>query len=43
MLSDEEAKKQALGLIELSLVKFLRETFPECQVTMSPATLLHKA
>jgi hypothetical protein len=43
VLSDEEAKKQALGLIELSLVKFLRETFPECQVTMSPATLLHKA
>jgi hypothetical protein len=43
VLSDEEAKKQALGLMELSLVKFLRETFPECQVTMSPATLLHNA
>jgi lysyl-tRNA synthetase class 2 len=43
VLSDEDAKKQALGLIELSLVKFLRETFPECQVTMSPATVRHKA
>ena len=41
VLSDEDAKKQALGLIELSLVKFLRETFPECQATVSPVTLLH--
>jgi hypothetical protein len=41
VLSDEEAKKQALGLIELSLVKFLRETFPACEVTLSPVTVLH--
>jgi hypothetical protein len=41
VLSDEEAKKQVLGLMELSLVKFLRERFPECQVAMSPATVLH--
>jgi hypothetical protein len=27
----------------MSLVKFLRDTFPECQVTVSPATLLHNA
>ena len=42
VLSDEEAKKQALGLIELSLVKFLHETFPDCQVTVSPATVLRQ-
>ena len=43
VLSDEEAKKQLLGLIELSLVKFLQETFPACQVTVSPGTVLHNA
>ena len=43
VLSDEEAKKQVLGLMELSLVKFLQETFPACQVTVSPATVLHNA
>jgi hypothetical protein len=42
-LSDEEAKKRVLGLIELSLVKFLQETFPACQATVSPATVLHNA
>jgi hypothetical protein len=42
-LLDEEEKRQALGLIELSLVKFLRERFPECQVTVSPATVLRSA
>jgi lysyl-tRNA synthetase class 2 len=42
-LSDEEEKKRVLGLVELSPVKFLRETFPECQVTVSPATVLHSA
>ena len=39
-LSEEEEKKKVLDLIELSLVKFLHETFPECQVTVSPATVL---
>ena len=42
-LTDEEAKKQVLSLIELSLVKFLQETFPACEVTVSPATVLHDA
>jgi hypothetical protein len=42
-LLDEEEKKQALGLMEQSLVRFLRETFPECQVTVSPATVLRSA
>jgi hypothetical protein len=42
-LSDEEAKQQVLGLMELSLVRFLHETFPACQATVSPATVLHNA
>ena len=42
-LPEEEEKKRVLGLIELSLVKFLREKFPECQVTVSPATVLRQA
>jgi lysyl-tRNA synthetase class 2 len=39
-LSEEEEKRKVLDLIELSLVRFLRETFPECQLTVSPATVL---
>lgn len=42
-LSEEEEKKKVLDLLELSLVKFLRETFPECQVTVSPATVMRHA
>jgi hypothetical protein len=42
-LSEEEEKKRVLSLIELSLVKFLQETFPACEVTVSPATVLHSA
>jgi lysyl-tRNA synthetase class 2 len=41
-LPEEEAKKQLVGSIELSLVKFLQQTFPECQVTISPATVLRQ-
>jgi len=41
-LPEEEEKKRVLGTIELTLVKFLRETFPECQATVSPATLLRQ-
>ncbi len=39
--SEAEEKKQALELIEASLVQFLRRTFPHAQVTVSPATVLH--
>lgn len=39
-LSEEEEKKKVLDLLELSLVRFIRETFPECQVTVSPATVM---
>ena len=42
-LSEEEEKKRLVGMIELSLVKFLQEKFPECQVAVSPATVLRQA
>jgi lysyl-tRNA synthetase class 2 len=42
-LPEEEEKKRLLGLLELSLVKFLRERFPGCEVTVSPVTLLRQA
>jgi lysyl-tRNA synthetase, class II len=42
-LSEEDEKKRLVGSIELSLVKFLRERFPECEVTVSPATVLRHA
>jgi len=40
---EEEKKKLVLGMIELSLVKFLGDKFPECQVTVSPVTLLRNS
>jgi hypothetical protein len=39
-LSEEDEKKKLLALLESSLVQFLRKTFPECQVTVSPATVM---
>ncbi|MEO6183280.1 MAG: lysine--tRNA ligase, partial [Verrucomicrobiota bacterium] len=39
ILSEEEEKKKVLDLLELSLVQFLRKTFPDCQITVSPATV----
>jgi lysyl-tRNA synthetase, class II len=38
-LSEEEEKKQILDQLEVSLVQFLRRSFPQCQVTVSPATV----
>jgi lysyl-tRNA synthetase class 2 len=40
-LSEADGKKRVLDLIALSLVDFLRTTFPHCQLTVSPATVLH--
>jgi hypothetical protein len=40
-VSEAAEKKQVLDLIEVTLVKFLKETFSGCQVTVSPATVLH--
>jgi lysyl-tRNA synthetase class 2 len=42
-LSNEEEKQEGLGLIEGFLAKFLREQFPECEVTVSPPTLLRQS
>lgn len=39
-LSEEEKKKQVLDLLDSSLVQFIRGTFPECHVTVSPATMI---
>jgi hypothetical protein len=38
--AEEEEKKKVLDLMEASLVSFLRKTFPDCKVTVSPATVL---
>jgi lysyl-tRNA synthetase class 2 len=40
--SEEEIKKQVLDSLELSLGKFLRAKFPECQVTVSPPTVMRR-
>jgi hypothetical protein len=39
-LSEEEGKRNILDVLEGSLVAFLRETFPQCRITMSPAIVL---
>ncbi|HUE37157.1 MAG TPA: lysine--tRNA ligase [Candidatus Acidoferrum sp.] len=38
--TDDEEKKKMLGLIESSIVQFLKKTFADCQVTVSPATVM---
>ena len=43
VVSEDDEKKRVGGTIELNLVKFLHQTFPECQVTVSPATVLRSA
>lgn len=39
-ISDDEAKEIFLGKLEVSLLAFLRKTFPQCQITVSPTTLM---
>ncbi|MGH8490878.1 MAG: hypothetical protein ACREXS_18945, partial [Gammaproteobacteria bacterium] len=39
-LSKDEEERKVLDLLELSLVEFLRKRFPQCRVTVSPATVL---
>ncbi|HTR43851.1 MAG TPA: hypothetical protein VMH87_19750, partial [Pseudomonadales bacterium] len=39
-LPEEEEKKKVLELIESSLVQFLKKTYTDCQVTVSPATVM---
>jgi lysyl-tRNA synthetase class 2 len=38
--AEPEQESKAAELVERSLVKFLRQTFPQCEVTISPATVL---
>ena len=38
--AEPEQEGKVAELVERSLVKFLRQTFPECEVTVSPATIL---
>jgi lysyl-tRNA synthetase class 2 len=40
-LPEEDKTKKTLDLIDALLVRFLRETFPHCVLTVSPATMLH--
>jgi lysyl-tRNA synthetase class 2 len=39
-MDEETEKRKLLEQIEKSVVRLLREIFPQCQVTVSPATLL---
>lgn len=40
--SEDEEKKEMLELMERSLVAFLRRHFAECQITVSPPTILRQ-
>jgi hypothetical protein len=40
-LSDDEAKQKFMDSLESSLLQILRKTFPQCQITVSPLTLMH--
>lgn len=42
LLLEEEEKYALTKLIETSLVQFLRKTYPDCQVTVSPVTALRQ-
>ena len=40
-LTEEDEKKKVLEFLEKTWVAFLRKKFPECEITVSPATVLH--
>jgi lysyl-tRNA synthetase class 2 len=40
-LTEEEEKKKILEFLEKVWLTFLRTKFPECEITVSPATVLH--
>lgn len=42
-ISDDQAKEIFLGKLETTLLGFLSKTFPQCQLTISPATLMKSA
>jgi len=39
----EDRKKKILEQMERALPLFLKKTFPQCEVTLSPATIMHSA
>ena len=41
-LPEEDEKKELIKLVESSLVQFLSKTFPECKITVSPATVMRQ-
>ncbi len=43
VLSEADAKKRILELLEQSLARFFRDTFPEHRLTVAPATVLQAA
>jgi len=42
-LTEEDEKKKVLEFLEKIWVTYLRKKFPECEITVSPATVLHHA
>lgn len=42
LVKGDEKEKKDLKLIETSLVRFLKQTFPDCEVTVSPVTVLEQ-
>ena len=36
--TEEEEKEKVLGALDSTMLRFLRDTFPDCQLTVSPAT-----
>jgi hypothetical protein len=40
-LTEEDEKKKVLEFLEKTWVTYLRKKFPECEITVSPATVLH--
>jgi hypothetical protein len=39
-LTEEDEKKKVLEFLEKTWVTYLRKKFPECEITVSPATVL---
>ncbi len=39
-VAEDQARQQVAGVVEATLATFLRQTFPACQVTVSPASVL---
>jgi lysyl-tRNA synthetase, class II len=42
-LSEDEQKRKALEAIDGALIQFLRKKFPQCEITVSPPTVLHQS